>query len=992
MASHDQPIEVEELKRQFFAHCLRPRLEAEFQQQVAIYAQQFGDVSVDHARRIFIENVNAFLRSLQSLSHSSSPSRPYAAPKIALRVAIGAASQDSLQSNLRINPAAILRQALSSPDLLQLLQRRRGTPSKCLPLQHVTICPIVDKARSVGRATRVGMAFEKMIRVAMKTFSYRFSNTRFGKLLTHQYARHMLGLILERECANFGPTSAFADRAHLYKLRLQDLTHYLVKICHCKQDIAEFVHNFCMPTVFDTSHSNMFIRQDNMGISIHAAHSTSTVASPSTVAASASATQIAEPKPDVPRQASATSEFGSDTAPTSQTSVPVASSMDVLQHTKPVQPAQIVTNTHAVSSSFQAQPIQTQVTQLGCDTAPSVNTNEPSAIHAGFPQSDAMEDCTPEPTRGEQVSTTDSQASLPQAMNGVETSYASSHGINTGHDEIDDVQHTNQATVVASTSNIVQSENQNMPDAPPLANVTVGSSGAPSSTTVGETKDQDMPDVPPPVHSTPRLATQSNLASPTTVHMNLPPLATVQPNLAPPTTVATDTKDEDMTDMLQPAQSTLGSGHQVSEAPTITVIPVFVRSERSTSTLPSAPPAFPSSVMQPLAPPPTFSSPFMQTSAASSLSSSTSAESTIQSRAKSKAQSNPHNHWSNGKAHALLLEVPELHRALQQALPNTDGQGPRGQFRNEILDCIDKAESAAELARHIDHAMRNRLLTNAEFNKLTRHAQEGQHARRREAQENTAIQNMDSAPQANKPTGLSQTADDGTAQSGISVPLLRSSQAASDIIAQPTNLSAPPQKGNASGALSSGPPAKTESAASDPQSSREELTRLLIEAQRKMTNKKDHAWSLFAGMFDYSWRNPSDNDVVLDYVIKHPRFQGLDSSNHKRVNIQWTIDIVRNMVADEAPSSCELLVWTCNEALNAQDVKVEIEIPGSYANCKDRQRELGPLFKLISNTNFRLMREVYPSGCLTWDEMKDLAMTQELDYFNGKKPGTYVHT
>ncbi|CAN9393930.1 unnamed protein product [Alternaria alternata] len=183
---------------------------------------------------------------------------------------------------------------------------------------------------------------------------------------------------------------------------------------------------------------------------------------------------------------------------------------------------------------------------------------------------------------------------------------------------------------------------------------------------------------------------------------------------------------------------------------------------------------------------------------------------------------------------------------------------------------------------------------------------------------------------------------------------------------------------------------RRESATSGPQSGREELTRLLIEAQRKMMNKTDKAWSLFAGMFDYSWRKPSDNEIVIDYVIKHPRFQGSDSSNGKRVNIEWTIDVIIGLVADPAPSSCEILVWTCNEALNAQDVKADEEISRSYATCADRQKELGPLFRRISATNFGLMKQVFPSGCLTWDEMKNLAKTEELSFFKDKKPGRYV--
>ncbi|CAN9361325.1 unnamed protein product [Alternaria alternata] len=495
-----------------------------------------------------------------------------------------------------------------------------------------------------------------------------------------------------------------------------------------------------------------------MSIGTYVARSTSPVASPHTIAASVSVTQIAEPKLATPKQTSATFESRSDTVPNSQTSVPVASSMNVLQHTTPMLPAHIVPNTHAVSLSVQVQPITTYVTQLVGATTHNVNTNGPPTIHGAFPQSDAMEDCIPEPTRCQQVGTIDSRVGLSQVMDGVETSSASNHVTNIRDDEMDDVQHTNQPTVVAPASSLVQNENQNMPDAPPLTKValesTTKSTGASSSIIFGETNDQDMPEVLPTAHPMLSIA--------------------IVPNLAPPVTTTVVTKDEDMTDTPLPEHSTVRSGRHISEAPTITTISSVNRIERSTSTLPVAPLTFPSSAGQP--------------SATLSFSSPTGAESTIQSRAKLRAQANSHNHWANGKAQALLEQVSELHRALQQALSKTDGPGPRDNFRNEI-----------------DYAMRHQLLTNADFNKLARHAHDGQHARRREAQENIAIQNTSNALQTSKQVVLSQAADNDNAQPAAPVTPFASSQAASNVVAQPINLAAPSQTANAGATVLASP-------------------------------------------------------------------------------------------------------------------------------------------------------------------------------------------
>jgi hypothetical protein len=177
MSSNFLPIRVDESQRQLFARALRPRLEVELQQQIVIYAQQFGDVSVYHARHIIREHADAFLQSLQSLPRSSSLPRPHAAQNMASRAETGTSRcrlyllrpgqplsytttpvfLGNLQSNLRSTPAAIFQQALSSPDLVQLLQRQNGTPSTYLPLRHVAVYPIVDRIRKLGHAIRIGV-------------------------------------------------------------------------------------------------------------------------------------------------------------------------------------------------------------------------------------------------------------------------------------------------------------------------------------------------------------------------------------------------------------------------------------------------------------------------------------------------------------------------------------------------------------------------------------------------------------------------------------------------------------------------------------------------------------------------------------------------------------------------------------------------------------------------------------------------------------------
>jgi hypothetical protein len=104
----------------------------------------------------------------------------------------------------------MLQQALSSSDLVEVL-RHRGTPSTYLPLHEVTVCPIVDRVRNFGRALRVARAFEYVVRIAMNRFGHLVKDTSFECLLERPVARFNIGLILERECANFSATPVFVD-------------------------------------------------------------------------------------------------------------------------------------------------------------------------------------------------------------------------------------------------------------------------------------------------------------------------------------------------------------------------------------------------------------------------------------------------------------------------------------------------------------------------------------------------------------------------------------------------------------------------------------------------------------------------------------------------------------------------------------------------------------------------------------------------------------
>ncbi|KAI4639062.1 hypothetical protein J4E93_009552 [Alternaria ventricosa] len=297
-------------------------------------------------------------------------------------------------------------------------------------------------------------------------------------------------------------------------------------------------------------------------------------------------------------------------------------------------------------------------------------------------------------------------------------------------------------------------------------------------------------------------------------------------------------------------------------------------------------------------------------------------ESTTESRARSRVQANTSNHWSNGMVDYLLELIPDLHLVLQQALPQMVQEKQKNRIRDEIFDYIREAESARGLANDLEFAMKNRLMTKAEYNRVKEYAQK------------VAKSHHIGAP---------QTAANSTAQS--------------------TSLSAPPET-----------------------SIEDRFIRLLIEARRKTMNKYEQnklnsASDMFEGQFNISFEKSSDIEVMMDYLTKQSRFQACDSNGEPMIDVEKTVEIVRARVEDVSPLGSEEVVWRCMEALAAQDLKAENEALSDKISCAIRQRHLQELFERIAERNFGLYTAKNIQGGLTWDEMKDLAKKEERHYF-----------
>ncbi|KAI4663644.1 uncharacterized protein J4E78_004060 [Alternaria triticimaculans] len=297
-------------------------------------------------------------------------------------------------------------------------------------------------------------------------------------------------------------------------------------------------------------------------------------------------------------------------------------------------------------------------------------------------------------------------------------------------------------------------------------------------------------------------------------------------------------------------------------------------------------------------------------------------ESTTESRARSRVQANTSNHWSNGMVNYLLELIPDLHHVLKQALPQMVQEKEKSRIRDEIFDYIGKAESARGLANDLDFAMKNSLMTNAEYHRVKEYAQ------------NAA---------KSKHIGSSQTAANSTAQSA--------------------SLSAPPET-----------------------SIKDQFIGLLIEARRKMMNKNEQnklnsASDMFEGQFNISFEKSSDIEVMIDYLTKQPRFQACDSNGKPMIDVEKTVEIIQALVEDVSPRGSEEIVWRCMEALAAQDLKAENEALSDKISCAIRQEHLQVLFERIAERNFGLCIAKNIQGGLTWDEMKDLAKKEERHYF-----------
>jgi hypothetical protein len=151
MVSDFALVGMNESQQQLFENFLRPRLEAELQQQVTIYSQQIAEALVYHAHRVTAEHIDAFLQQFQNIPRSPFSPLSYGAQGITSKVAAGASGcrrylflpvslppttilfQGNFLSSFRSTPCAMLQQALSSTDMVELLGHR-GTPSTYLPL------------------------------------------------------------------------------------------------------------------------------------------------------------------------------------------------------------------------------------------------------------------------------------------------------------------------------------------------------------------------------------------------------------------------------------------------------------------------------------------------------------------------------------------------------------------------------------------------------------------------------------------------------------------------------------------------------------------------------------------------------------------------------------------------------------------------------------------------------------------------------------------
>ncbi|KAI4609525.1 hypothetical protein J4E83_008695 [Alternaria metachromatica] len=329
-------------------------------------------------------------------------------------------------------------------------------------------------------------------------------------------------------------------------------------------------------------------------------------------------------------------------------------------------------------------------------------------------------------------------------------------------------------------------------------------------------------------------------------------------------------------------------------------------------------------------------------------------ESTTESRARSRVKANTSNHWWNGKVNCLLELIPDLHLVLKQDLPKMIQERQTNQIPHQIFGYIDNATSARGLGNDLESAMKNKLLTNAQFNKLEKYAKG----------ERVVIPKVSNYP--TKDTGSSTTAANTTAQSAT-----------------------PPAAAQTSivGASVTGPKAliEEEPTTSEPESIKERFTRLLCNARAEMLkNNEDPALEKFRGLFNISFQKLSDTDVVIDYLIKHPRYKGRDSDGRPQIDMAKTVDIIQALYNDLNPHGKEQIVWRCMEALAAQDVKAENEELSGFIRCAHRQKPLEMLYRSISTSNFALKEAVNGDGALSWDDMKDLAKKEERQYFEDR--------
>ncbi|KAF1362231.1 hypothetical protein EJ07DRAFT_153785 [Lizonia empirigonia] len=127
----------------------------------------------------------------------------------------------------------------------------------------------------------------------------------------------------------------------------------------------------------------------------------------------------------------------------------------------------------------------------------------------------------------------------------------------------------------------------------------------------------------------------------------------------------------------------------------------------------------------------------------------------------------------------------------------------------------------------------------------------------------------------------------------------------------------------------------------------------------------------FQRMFQLPWHDTQEMKKVAEFVIA--------SRNWGQKDYRRAISALEGIFSGNEYAT-EMLIWHCNTFLHNK----QIELRGSRVSYQQRLRTVREFFCELVGSNHKLVKAMNESSCMTWEEMRDLAESEDHEFFTSR--------